>query len=81
MSKPGGKAGPGAPGSAATRSLRDLSGEDRALLNRWRLVLGKTAEQRGIGFSPGAGEGDCEGAESALSYLYEQDERGAGVRQ
>jgi Mg-chelatase subunit ChlD len=59
--------------------LRDLPDADRALLNRWRLVLGKSAEQCGIGFSPGAGEGagDCGRAEEALSYLY-QDQRGAG---
>lgn len=60
-----------------TKSLRDLAEEERALLNRWRLVLGKSAEECGIGFSPGAGEGDCEGAEQALDYLY-SDSRGAG---
>jgi Mg-chelatase subunit ChlD len=61
-----------------TRSVKDLPDQDRALLNRWRLVLGKSAEQCGIGFSPGAGEGegDCGRAEEALSYLF--DEKGAG---
>lgn len=60
------------------RTLADLAQEDRALLNRWRLVLGKSAEQCGILMSPGAGgDGDCEGAEEALSYLFE-DGRGAG---
>src|SRR6185369_14797562 len=63
---------------SGTRSLRDLGDQERALLNRWRLVLGKSAEQRGIGFSPGSGEGggDCGRAEEALSYLF--DDRGAG---
>jgi Mg-chelatase subunit ChlD len=69
---------PAAPGS---KSLRDLGDDERALLNRWRLVLGKSAEQCGIGFSPGAGggegEGDCEGAEGALGFLF-GDDRGAG---
>ena len=75
MNKP---APPAAPPPGA-RSLRDLPDEDRALLNRWRLVLGKSAEQSGIGFSPDAGEGggDCGRAEEALSYLY-QDQRGGG---
>jgi len=61
------------------RTLRDLDEAERALLNRWRLVLGKSAEQCGIGFSPGAGEGagDCGRADEALSYLYD-DPRGAG---
>ncbi len=61
----------------AGKTLAQLTGEERALLNRWRLVLGKSAEQCGISFSPGNGEGDCEGAEEALSFLYE-DSRGAG---
>jgi Mg-chelatase subunit ChlD len=78
MSKPSVKSGGAAASAPAARSLHDLSEADRALINRWRLVLGKSAEQRGIGFSPGAGagEGDCRGADETLGYLY--DERGAG---
>jgi Mg-chelatase subunit ChlD len=68
--------------SKPARTLRDLNDGDRALLNRWRLVLGKSAEQCGIGFSPGAGqgsgEGDCGRTDEALSYLFE-DQRGAGA--
>lgn len=79
MSKPGARSGGKAASAPAApmKSVKDLGDEDRALLNRWRLVLGKSAEQCGVGFSPGAGEGDCEAAEQALAYLY-QDERGAG---
>ena len=64
------------------KTLAQLTGDERALLNRWRLVLGKSAEKSGICFSPGGGageggDGDCEGADEALSFLYE-DSRGAG---
>lgn len=76
MSKPASKASGAAAGTPGAKSLRDLSDEERSLLNRWRLVLGKSAEQRGIGFSPGAGE--HERAEEALSFLYQADDRGAG---
>lgn len=70
--------------SPVSPKLGALPEQDRALLNRWRLVLGKSAEQSGFGFSqsgPGAagtGDGDCEAAEDALSFLYEGDSRGAG---
>jgi Mg-chelatase subunit ChlD len=64
------------PSKPGTRSLKDLNDQERGLLNRWRLVLGKSAEQCGIGISPGAGDGDCEGTEEALSFLFE--ERGGG---
>ncbi|MFO0587796.1 MAG: VWA domain-containing protein [Polyangiaceae bacterium] len=74
---PSAKAATAAPG----KTLSQLTEEERAYLNRWRLVLGKSAEQCGIGFSPGSGagdgEGDCEGAEEALDYLYNEG-RGAG---
>jgi Mg-chelatase subunit ChlD len=64
------------PSKPGTRSLKDLTGQERGLLNRWRLVLGKSAEQSGLRISPGAGDGDCEGTEEALSFLF--DERGGG---
>jgi len=64
------------PSKPGTRSLKDLTDQERGLLNRWRLVLGKSAEQCGLRISPGAGDGDCEGAEEALSFLFE--ERGGG---
>ena len=56
-----------------------LTGEERAYLNRWRLVLGKSAEQCGIGFSSGSGDdGDCEQAEATLSYLYDSSGSAGG---
>ena len=64
------------PSKPGTRSLKDLTDQERGLLNRWRLVLGKSAEQSGLHLSPGVGDGDCEGAEAALSFLF--DERGGG---
>lgn len=65
------------PSKPGARSLKELSDQERGLLNRWRLVLGKSAEQSGLHLSPGAGDGDCEGAEEALSFLF--DERGGGA--
>jgi len=64
------------PPKPGTRSLKDLTGQERELLNRWRLVLGKSAEQSGLRISPGEGEGDCERAEAALDFLF--NERGGG---
>ncbi|KFA91713.1 hypothetical protein Q664_20175 [Archangium violaceum Cb vi76] len=53
-----------------------MTDQERGQLNRWRLVLGKSAEQSGLHLSPGVGDGDCEGAEAALDFLF--DERGGG---
>lgn len=65
----------------STRTLADLNDDERGMVNRWRLVLGKDAEKAGICLSSGNGEGvhgeDAEGAESALAFLYDE-ERGAG---
>jgi Mg-chelatase subunit ChlD len=63
-----------------TRRLPDLPDEERAWINRWRLVLGKDAERAGVCFSRGGegGEGDdCEGADRALEFVF-AGERGAG---
>ena len=47
-------------------NLSDLPEDDREVLNRWRLVLGKDAERCGIKLSgTGSGE-DCAAAEEAL---------------
>jgi Mg-chelatase subunit ChlD len=52
-------------------NLSDLPEDDREVLNRWRLVLGKDAERCGIKLSgTGSGE-DCAAAEEALSFLYD----------
>ena len=63
-----------------TRKLSDLADGDRALVNRWRLLLGKDAEQAGLGLSRASGSGahDYAGAEEALSFLFADEERGAG---
>lgn len=59
------------------KSLSELSDDERAMVNRWRLVLGKDAEKRGLCLSGTNRKEDCEGAEGALAFLY-ADERGAG---
>ena len=59
------------------RTLADLDEAERSLLNRWRLILGKSAEKRGICFSQGLDGPRCEAADGALGFLFE-DERGAG---
>jgi Mg-chelatase subunit ChlD len=64
------------PPKPGARSLKELTDQERGLLNRWRLVLGKSAEQSGLSISPGVGDGDCEGAEAALDFLF--NERGGG---
>ncbi len=61
-----------------SKTLAELEDDERALVNRWRLVLGKQAEQAGIRLSPpGEGGEPCEAAEEALSFLFEED-RGGG---
>lgn len=60
-----------------SKRASDLSEPDRALVNRWRLVLGKTAEASGLGLSPTGGGEDWTGTEEALGFLF--DERGAGA--
>ncbi|HVH43871.1 MAG TPA: VWA domain-containing protein [Labilithrix sp.] len=61
-----------------SRSLSDLEDDERAMVNRWRLVLGKDAEQCGLSLSPTSRGEDCSGAEEALAFLY-QDDRGGGT--
>jgi Mg-chelatase subunit ChlD len=60
-----------------SRTLAELSDDERAMVNRWRLVLGKDAERAGLALSPTDRPEDAAGAEAALAFLYE-DERGAG---
>ncbi len=71
-------AAPGGSNAAAAENakLRQLPEEDKARINRWRLVLGKSAEQCGIGFSPNALGENAGKTEEALAYLYE--DKGAG---
>jgi Mg-chelatase subunit ChlD len=59
------------------RTIAELSDEERAHLNRWRLVLGKDAERAGICLSSTNNGEDASGAEGALAFLYD-DDRGSG---
>ncbi len=47
----------------------DLTNQQRQVLTRWRLVLGKTAEQQGICI--GAGDADAERIEALVGFLFE----------
>lgn len=58
------------------KKLSELTDDERGMVNRWRLVLGKDAEKAGLAISPGQSSEDAVGAESALAFLY--DDRGAG---
>lgn len=58
------------------KSVTDLSDDERAMVNRWRLVLGKDAERSGLCLSPTTKGEPCDGAEEALAFLF-QDDRGA----
>ena len=60
-----------------SRTLAELSDDERAMVNRWRLVLGKDAERAGLALSPTGRTEDAAGAEAALAFLYE-DDRGGG---
>ncbi len=66
-----------------SRKLTELSDDERALVGRWRLLLGKDAQRAGLALPSSGGQGgggaghDYEGAEEALSFLYEAEERGA----
>ncbi len=53
----------------------NLSPEDQSWVSRWRLVIGKTAEQVGLGV--GADERAASAA-AALDFVFEGDDRGAG---
>lgn len=64
------------PKAAATPPAPKLSAEDQAHVARWRLVLGKVAEQKGLT----AGEdGQAVKAQSAIDFVFgDSDERSAG---
>ncbi len=55
--------------------MSELSDIDRHTLARWRLVLGKAAEQHGIGCG---GDEDCESVAPLVGYLFGDDGEGAG---
>lgn len=52
-----------------------LSPEDQSWVSRWRLVLGKTAEQVGISCR---GDAQATAAQGAIDFVFEGDDRGAG---
>jgi len=52
-----------------------LSAEDQGWVSRWRLVLGKTAEQVGISCS---GDAQAAAAQAAIDFVFQGDDRGAG---
>jgi Mg-chelatase subunit ChlD len=62
---------------AMARALSDLGDDERALVNRWRLVLGKDAEQAGLNLSKTRGNHDYDAAEDALSFLFGEGGEGS----
>jgi uncharacterized protein with von Willebrand factor type A (vWA) domain len=55
--------------------MKPLSDEDRHTLARWRLVLGRSAEQQGISCT---GDEDCERVGELVGFLFDEGE-GKGV--
>ena len=51
-------------------TLAQLSAEDQALIGRWRLLLGKSAEDSGLCLSQQSDGDDQRGAEQALAFVY-----------
>jgi len=51
--------------------------DDGTILTRWRLALGKTAEEEGIGIA--AGDGTAAKVEEALGFVYDADDRAGGT--
>jgi Mg-chelatase subunit ChlD len=49
--------------------------EDRESISRWRLVLGKVAEQRGLAID---GDAQALRAQSAIDFVFDGDDRGGG---
>lgn len=57
--------------------MADLTADQRQTLTRWRLVLGKSAEQQGIGI--GSGDDESERIEALVGFLFESGGGGAGA--
>ncbi len=70
-----GRRKPSAKPAAAPPPATVLSAEDQSWVSRWRLVLGKTAEQSGISC---AGDPQASAAQAAIDFVFEGDDRGAG---
>lgn len=71
----GRKRTPRTPPAAPPPPARALSAEDQAWVSRWRLVIGKTAEQAGL---TTAGDAQAAAAGAALDFVFEGEERGGG---
>ena len=54
---------------------RQLTPEDQGWVNRWRLVIGRSAEQAGLTLG---GSAQAVDAAAALDFVFESDARGAG---
>lgn len=65
-----------APAPAHVAPLRPADPVDRASIARWRLVLGKVAEQHGLTTE---GDPQATAAGEALDFVYADGERGGGV--
>ncbi|MDB4962848.1 MAG: Mg-chelatase subunit ChlD [Myxococcales bacterium] len=63
------------PGKAPPPPAVTLSPEDQSWVSRWRLVIGKTAEQ--VGIAVGADQRAASAA-AALDFVFEGDDRGGG---
>lgn len=66
---------PPAPPAQPSPALQALGADDQAAVTRWRLTLGKQAEQAGLGL---CSDPRAEEVEAALSFVYGDRERGAG---
>ena len=63
-------------GGAANHSGKLINPADHPWIDRWRLVLGKTAEQRGLHAS---GDPQVRQALAALDFVFDDPRRGAGT--
>ena len=62
------------PSKPAAPVAKPVSAADQPWVSRWRLVLGKVAEQRGLSCG---GDPQAQGAQQAIDFVFEED-RGAG---
>jgi Mg-chelatase subunit ChlD len=65
---------PAAAGKPAAREPGSSPDDDRHLLARWRLVLGRAADAHSIGFE---GDDQCERIEGLLGFLFEEGDSGS----
>ncbi len=63
------------PAVVAAPPPKPVSAEDQPWVSRWRLVLGKAAEQRGLAVGP---DDRALAAQRAIDFVFDDPERGAG---